>query len=63
VVKDSNGCLSNVVSGTMPFAPDEIKVSVELLSSGCSGAATVSVTATGGNAPYAGTGTFTATNG
>ncbi|MFA5327287.1 MAG: gliding motility-associated C-terminal domain-containing protein [Prolixibacteraceae bacterium] len=59
IVRDSNGCQSNVISGTLA-GPPELIMQLSPIEPLCSGSVnnTVLVTATGGTPPYTGTGSF-----
>ncbi len=63
-VKDANGCItSSIVTLTQPAAPLTATATAAALNI-CNGATTtINVTATGGTAPYSGTGIFTVTAG
>jgi hypothetical protein len=64
-VKDANGCTSvKTFTLAQPAAPDPLVATATAGSISCNGgSATVTVSATGGTAPYTGTGSFTVTAG
>ncbi len=59
IIRDSNGCQSNVVSGTLA-GPPELVIQLSPIEPLCTGSPnnTVMVSATGGTPPYTGTGSF-----
>jgi gliding motility-associated-like protein len=64
VIRDSNGCMSNEISGTLS-GPPELVVNVAPIEPLCNGTGTntIRVTASGGMPPYSGTGDFKRSSG
>lgn len=64
MIRDSNGCQSNVISGTLS-GPEQLVVNLTPIEPLCNGTGgnTIRVSATGGTPPYSGIGDFKRTSG